>query len=158
MKLVIDTSILVGSLIKRGYLLFTILRISRHFELLSPDFLIEELYSKAKKISNLSKLSKTEVEFAISVLTSFVKIVPKSEYQDRIDEAKELAKQFDYKDYPFIALALKLNVPIWTNDKPMIVHGLKSGKYLALDTQAVEDLVKGKSLEEIKEGLKRRYL
>jgi len=40
----------------------------------------------------------------------------------------------------------------------MIEYGLKSGEYLALDTQAVEDLLQGKSLEEIKNSLKSKYL
>jgi len=40
----------------------------------------------------------------------------------------------------------------------MIIYGLKTGKYLALDTQAVEKLLKGESSNDIKEELKRRYL
>jgi len=40
----------------------------------------------------------------------------------------------------------------------MIEYGLRAGKYLALDTQAVEELLQGKSLEEIKNNLKSRYL
>jgi predicted nucleic acid-binding protein len=36
--------------------------------------------------------------------------------------AKEIASKFDIDDYPLIALALKLNIPIWTNDKGMIKH------------------------------------
>ncbi|MGC9086391.1 MAG: PIN domain-containing protein [Thermoproteota archaeon] len=72
--------------------------------------------------------------------------------------AKEIASKFDIDDYPLIALALKLNIPIWTNDKGMIKHSLETEKYLALDTGAVEDLISGKSLEEIKENMKKRYL
>ena len=72
--------------------------------------------------------------------------------------AKKIASEFDIDDFPFIALALKLNVPIWTNDKKLIVHGLKSGIYLAMDTQAVEKLIQGKSLEEVKQELIKKYL
>lgn len=60
-------------------------------------------------------------------------------------EAHNICSNFDPKDTPFIALALKLNIHIWTNDKEMIRHGLKSGRYLALDTQAVENLLKGRA-------------
>jgi len=74
-----------------------------------------------------------------------------------MDEAREIAEEFDYNDYPFIALALKLDAPIWTNDKEIIKHGLKTGKYLALDTQEVEELLRGKNLDEIKDDLKRRF-
>ena len=64
--------------------------------------------------------------------------------------AKKIADEFDPDDFPFIALALKLNAPIWTNDKNLIVYGLKSGAYLAVDTKVVEKLIRGKSLEEIR--------
>lgn len=116
------------------------------------------MLSKVDKISKFSKLSESEVIFAIDVLLERIKLVPKNEYEDKINEAKEIAKSFDHKDYPFIALSLKLNAPIWTGDKEMIKYGLKSGKFLALDTQAVEDLAKGKKLEEVLEDLKKRYL
>jgi len=39
----------------------------------------------------------------------------------------------------------------------MIEYGLRTGKYLALDTRAVEDLINGKSLNEVKGDLRRRY-
>jgi len=55
-------------------------------------------------------------------------------------------------------LALKLNAPVWTNDKQMIIHSIKTGKYVALDTKSIEDLIKGRSLEEVVKDLKRRYL
>jgi len=85
-------------------------------------------------------------------------VIPKELYINNLSEAIEIARQFDEKDAPFIALALKLNVPIWTGDKKLIEFGLKTGKYLALDTQAVEKLLKGESLNDIKEELKNRYL
>ena len=75
-----------------------------------------------------------------------------------IQVVKKVADDFDPDDFPFIALALKLNAPIWTNDKKLIVHGLKSGAYLAMDTHAVEKLIQGKSLEEIRQELNERYL
>ena len=125
---------------------------------MSPNFVREELLSKDGKISEFSKLSEAEVQFAIDTMLEYVTLVPKYKYEDKINEAKDIAKNFDYKDYPFIALALKLDVPVWTGDKEMIRFGLKSGKYLAFDTEAVEDLVKGKSIEDVLEDLKKRYL
>ena len=74
-----------------------------------------------------------------------------------IQVVKKVADDLDPDDFPFIALALKLNDPIWTNDRKMIEYGLKSRKFLTLDTQAVEELLKGKSLNEVKERLKDRY-
>jgi len=72
--------------------------------------------------------------------------------------AFEITEHFDPKDTPFIALALKFNAPIWTNDKKLIEYGLKTKKYLPLDTRALENLLRGKSLNEIIKYLKEKYL
>ncbi len=50
MKIVVDTSIIIGALVRRSYLLFTLLKVCRKLEVLSPDFLREELMSKIDKI------------------------------------------------------------------------------------------------------------
>ncbi len=123
-------------------------------DLILPEEGLAELHEHAKKLKDLS----SEFENALMLLFTRIHVIPKEFYEDKIQEAYEIAKDFDPKDTPFIALALKLNIPIWTNDKAMIVYGLKSGKYLALDTNAIEDLIKGKSLEEVREGLKRKFL
>jgi len=153
MRLVVDTNKIIACLLKDGKvrrLLFLPI-----LELYSPKYALDELESKKEKL--YKKSSKDLVNFVLKEVKTRIKFdIVKDEVV--LNTAKELAKYFDYKDYPFIALALKLNIPIWTNDKAMIVYGLKSGKYLAVDTQAVEDLLKGKSLNEVKEDLKRRYL
>ena len=87
-----------------------------------------------------------------------IELIDESFYGDRVTEAFELAKRFDEKDAPFIALALKFDAPIWTNDKKLIEFGLKTGKYIALDTQAVEDLLKEESMDKVVGKLRRRYL
>ncbi len=54
-------------------------------------------------------------------------------------------------------MALKLNIPIWTGDKNTIKFGLKTESFLALDTRAVEDLIEGKSVEDVMDDLKKRF-
>ncbi len=153
MRLVIDTNKIIACLLKDGKvrrLIFLPI-----LELYSPRYALDELESKKEKL--YKKSPKDLVNFVLKEAKTIIKFdIAKDE--DILNTAKEIAKQFDYKDYPFIALALKLNVPVWTNDKAMIIYGLKTGKYLALDTQAVEHLIKGKSLEKIRDDLKRRYL
>lgn len=72
-------------------------------------------------------------------------IVEESSYANKISEAYAISKEFDEKDTPFIALALKLKTPIWTNDKSMIEHGIKSQAYLAVDTEALIKVLKKSS-------------
>ncbi|WP_456327380.1 PIN domain-containing protein [Archaeoglobus sp.] len=129
--------------------------------LYTPDWAIHELnkyfYGKIAKKVLEKGVSKEELEFIVLDLMERIIIVPKAIYQDKFKDAFEIAKQFDLKDAPFIALALKLSIPIWTNDKKLIEFGIKTGRYLALDTKAVEDLLNGKSLNEIIDNLKDRY-
>jgi len=104
------------------------------------------------------KLKKYSKEFELKSFLAFslIHVIPSEIYEDKIPEAYNIAKQFDEKDTPFIALALKLNIPIWTNDRKIIEYGLKTGKYLALDTESLEDLLKGTSIDEIKQKLEKK--
>ena len=105
------------------------------------------------------KLKKYSKEFELRSFLAFslIHVIPSEVYEDKIPEAYDIAKNFDEKDTPFIALALKLNIPIWTNDRKIIEYGLKSGKYLVLDTESIEDLLKGTSINEIKQKLEKKY-
>jgi predicted nucleic acid-binding protein len=79
----------------------------------------------------------------------------------KISEAYMISKEFDEKDTPFIALALKLKAPIWTNDKSMIEHGVESQAYLAVDTEILIKVLKGElklnDWATIREKLKVKY-
>jgi predicted nucleic acid-binding protein len=43
-------------------------------------------------------------------------VIPFNEFSDFLKEAEEEMENIDKKDAPFIALALKLEIPIWSND------------------------------------------
>ncbi len=120
----------------------------------SPDWALYEInkyfgdviVKKAEK----KGISREELELLIMEAMEKIIVVPKAVYMDKFDIAYNIAKNFDVKDTPFVALALKLKIPIWTNDKDFIKYAIKSGKFLALNTEAIEDLLKGKSLNDIK--------
>jgi len=154
-KVIVDTNI-IFRVFSKGRTRNLILNPS--VKLSAPSYLIYEIVDKSDKIISHFNISPEKFHKILKGLYNLVDFVPEFYYKEFIEQAYEIAKNFDPKDTPFIALALKLEIPIWTNDKAMIIHGLKSGKYLAIDTQAVEELVKGKNLEEVKEDLKRRYL
>jgi len=105
------------------------------------------------------KLKKYSKEFELKSFLAFslIHVIPSEIYEDKISEAYNMAKQFDEKDTPLIALALKLNIPIWTNDRKIIEYSIRSGKYLALDSESLEDLLKGANINEIKRKLMKRY-
>ena len=153
MKLVVDTNKIVACLLRDGKvrrLLFLPV-----LEFYTIEYALEEI--ERHKEYFLRKVSGVFFDVLLKKAEKIIKVVEMKEVRNYVREAKEIAKQFDEKDVPFIALALKLNVPIWTNDKRMIEFGLKTGKYLALDTEAVEELIKGASLDEVRRGLKKRH-
>ncbi len=154
--IIVDSNIIFASLIKgkESKTLSRIIMLEETIDIVLPEEGLAELHEHSKKLREHSK----DFENALMLLFTRIHVVPKEFYEDKIQEAYEIAKDFDPEDTPFIALALKLNVPIWTNDKKLIEFGLKTGKYLAIDTRAIEDLLKGKSLSEIKEDLKKKYL
>ncbi len=105
------------------------------------------------------KLKKYSKEFELKSFLAFslIHVIPSEIYEDKMSEAYSTARQFDEKDSPFIALALKLNVPIWTNDRKLIECALKTNKYLALDSESLEGLLKGESIDDVKQKLKKKY-
>lgn len=98
------------------------------------------------------KINVELLKLALYVLLEKLTIVPKSLYEDNI------AKEFDEKDTPFIALAIKLKVPIWTQDKALIKSSLtKKTGHVALDTIGVEELLSEKTLNEVLDKLEKRF-
>ena len=134
---------------------------SKNVVIYSPDWALNEINMYFNDVivkkAERKGVSKEELEMLILEVMERIVVVPKAVYMEKFETAYEIARNFDVKDSPFVALALKLNIPIWTNDKDFIIYGLKSGKFLAMDTEAVEELLKGKSLDEIKKDLRKRY-
>jgi len=110
MKLVVDTNI-VFSLFKRDSFTNKLLK-EYKIELFAPNELIEELYKYSELICSKSKIAKEKFSEDISLLSEIIELKNASKFFE--DKANEL---ISHKiDVPFLALALKLNVPIWSND------------------------------------------
>ena len=110
MNLVIDASIIISYLIgsKR-----TAKIINSILQLYAPEYLFEEIDKHMRKIEELSKYSQ-EISKELKKLRSKIKIFPKDKFEVFISKADELLS--DKKDIPYLALALKLNCSIWSND------------------------------------------
>jgi predicted nucleic acid-binding protein len=114
MKLVVDTNVLFSffkkeSETRRLILNFEIL------ELVTPSFCIDELNEHKELICKKSRLSDSEFEEVLDDLLIFVKVFSLSEYKDFLSDAKIISPDPD--DIDLFALALKLNCPIWAQEK-----------------------------------------
>ncbi len=105
----------------------------------------EALIEFHRHAGRLRRYAIKDFEAKTVLVFMLVRIVPRELYEDKLGDAYAIAREFDPKDTPFIALALKLNVPIWTEDKDIIKYGIQTRRYVALDTIAVEKLLSGKA-------------
>ena len=152
--LIVDSNIIFSIIVAgRGARAYRIIAEHQDLELFSPEEVLIEFREHTKKLEKSAR-----VEFWNKVLLAFslIRIVPREVYADILQEAYSIASRFDPKDTPFIALSLKLDLPIWTEDKALLRASFESGRYIALDTEAVESLLEGKSLEVIREILYRK--
>lgn len=111
MKLVVDTSI-VFSFFKSNSFSNKLLR-ECNLELFAPENLIVELEKYADLICSKSFMSKEKFIENISLLSNIIALKNPSDYSR--EKAKLLVKH--ESDIPFLALALELNIPIWSNDE-----------------------------------------
>jgi len=116
-RVVIDTNILISALIKDDSITSKIIK-SGIFEIYYPEDGMFELKKYRDYIIKKRKkaLQKKSFDYALSFLLESIIVVPSLLYEDKIREAYEVMKDIDEKDTPFLALALKLQCPIWSND------------------------------------------
>ncbi len=115
MDLIIDANILFAALIKEGKTIELLFNEDTH--LFAPEFLLVEFTNHKEEI--LKKTKRTEEEFndILEILKNIIAIIPKEEFEEFLKEAETISQ--DKNDVQYIALALKLRLPIWSNDKDL---------------------------------------
>ncbi len=113
MLLIIDANELFAAMIARGVTLN--LFFDRRLDLVSPRFILEEYIKHKGDIVNRSGLNEEETLSFLLLLTPKIKLFEKEEISEFLKEAKEISPDSD--DVEYFALALKLNCPIWSEDK-----------------------------------------
>ena len=118
MLLVIDSNVLLAALIKSA--VTRALLLDSRLGLTSPEHLISETLKHIKEDDEVKSklvLSDSEIDELLSYLMQHITIKPKESYDAFIEEALKIVPH--EKDAPFIALALSLNCPLWSNDKAL---------------------------------------
>jgi|SRR3989344_3568148 len=117
MKLVVDSNVLFTLFWKNS--VFNKISLRQDLELFAPEFAIEEINKYKKEIIQKTKISEKEfieIKKELAIRVEFISIEEYSNFLNIalkiINTEKELLNDID-----FIALALKLKVPLWTNDK-----------------------------------------
>jgi len=117
LRIVIDTNILIGALVKDNSFKARLIK-DRNFLFFYPDYGLLEIEKFRVYICHKRERSPTcpPYEYAIKFLLESVTIVPRQLYTDQISSAYTEMAEIDPKDTPFLALALHLECPIWSDD------------------------------------------
>jgi len=116
MKLIIDTNILISSLLKDSTTREILLNESFNFYL--PEIVLSEVNKYLPYIIQKSELSEEKIKKLLNTLLENLILVPIDEYEKNMDEGMKIIGSIDEKDTQFIALALSIeNNGIWSNDK-----------------------------------------
>ena len=152
-KIIIDTNKILAAALKPGRVR-TILY-QAPITPITPVHAIEEIEKHAHQLARKARMSREDFLALIEKLVEDRIILVEINHQ-YTKEAQRIAGAFDLDDWPFIALALEHQAPIWTNDAQLIKHSLETKAYQALDTQALELHLQGKQ-GEAKAHLKKKY-
>jgi predicted nucleic acid-binding protein len=87
-------------------------------EFIAPEYTYTEIVKHADLIEKKAKLASKDLTYVLEMLFSRITIYPKEEYADCYQKAKDIMKDIDPDDAPFLALAMKTKVDgIWSEDK-----------------------------------------
>ena len=117
MLIVADANPIISSLINKGetFRVFKENSILRRFDFISPEFMLVELNKNKDKLKGYTRLPKEELDEVLSFILQQIRLIPFSEFSDKLPEAIKL----NFKDSPYLALALNLNCPIFSGDKEL---------------------------------------
>ena len=111
MRLVVDTNVLFTYFwedsFSKGIL------VDQDLEFFAPEHALFELKKHQKEIQEKTKISDEDFKKLLRDLATFVEFIPLKEYSQFLSKASSIP---DKDDVDFIALALKMNCPIWSND------------------------------------------
>lgn len=146
MKLIIDTNVLISSLLKDSTTRELLLNESFQFYL--PEIVMSEVKKYLPYIIQKSRQTEEEIKKLLNILLENLNLVPIDEYEKKMDEAMEIISKIDEKDSQFIALALSIvNDGIWSNDK----HFEKQEKIQVYKTVDIINLLDKKSKSQANE-------
>ena len=116
-SLVIDTNILFSFFKSDSTTRKIIYKLRGFLDLYTPEYAYDELQKYKEVIIKKAGISPEKFEEILGLLSHIIIPIPEDEYTDTIHEALKITP--DLGDIDFIALAIKLNCPVWSNDKKL---------------------------------------
>ena len=137
MDVVIDANVLFRALISSGEIVKMLF--NSELKIFAPEVLGNEFLNNKNEILSKSKLSEIEFDALASLLLEKIIFVPLDEYKEFLPKAKSLLGKHT-KDFPYLALALKFNCPLWSEEKLL----KRQSVVKILNTKELFELLKSK--------------
>jgi predicted nucleic acid-binding protein len=119
MDLVIDTNIIIAALLRRGTTRNLVF--SSFLGLYAPEHITHEIAKYTQELMEKAGMDSDSFDAALSIVLSQISILPRSAFSHKLGEAAKICLQHP-EDTPFVALAVHLNIPVWTHDKAFSRH------------------------------------
>lgn len=113
--LVIDANIAISALIKDS--LSSALIFNKDIDLFAPEFFLYEILKYKPLISKKTNRSETNLEKIFGLLLEVVTLIPTYDFSNQLKKAYKFSP--DKNDFMYLALAMHLNCPLWSNDKAL---------------------------------------
>lgn len=113
MRLILDANVLFAALIKRE----VTLDLMYNLQLYAPDLILNETLKYKDYIIEKSGKPIYNFDKFLNLLLKYITLFPFSDFREFIDQAEKISPDPD--DVSYFALALRLNCPIWSNDKKL---------------------------------------
>ena len=118
MELVVDANILVASFLRSA--VTRELLLDERLALWTPEYGLtetERVLRAPRLRRRLGGMTEVDVRTILTQLTSKVRVLPASSYRHKLVQAKQVAPHPE--DAPYLALALHLHLPLWSNDSAL---------------------------------------
>jgi predicted nucleic acid-binding protein len=90
-------------------------------EYYAPDFMLNELHQHKKKLLQVSGLSETAYEYSKASVFGQVRFVDTDTIPEKyLQQAAELTRQVDFKDFKFVAPTIVIDGLLWTGDRKLL--------------------------------------
>lgn len=116
MDIVVDANVVVATLVSPGGHTADVF-FSPVLKVFAPEFLLEEIDEHKEELLQKTELSETDFSKLRAFLIGGIVFFPTMEFTSFFPKARELSPDSD--DVAYLALALKLQYPLWSNDKAL---------------------------------------
>lgn len=111
MRFVVDSNVLFTFFWKDSFSKGIL--VDQDFDFFAPELALEEIKRNSEHILKKTGILKEKFKELLNDIAIFVEFVPVEEYKEFLHKADCIS---DKNDIDFIALGLKLNCPVWSND------------------------------------------